>query len=220
MTAEQVRAQIESITTDLIELSLCDDQRFPSVVVNGATTDVTIPGTYSLSVALKNVSYKHIYEELLSSQCYNLRMLDGALIQLMYRFVNDKLERHRLAVFPSPDLTEFQNSPEIYELDEVFADVIARNIVVFPVRFDFDQSDEVFKEMHHPRSHLTLGQYRNCRVPVSAPVAPFRFMDFVLRNFYHTAHRKHCDHIRPCVGAFEATIVERERSIVHVQIPV
>jgi hypothetical protein len=41
-------------------------------------------------------------------------MPDGAIIQMMYVFKNDSLERHRLTFFPSPNLEEFQNNPDIY----------------------------------------------------------------------------------------------------------
>lgn len=219
MSPQQVRSQIESLTADLIEIGLCNHQQFPLLRTNGATAEVGFPGTQNLSIALKNIPYADIYAELCGSQCYNLRMVDGALIQMMYEFFDGKVSRHRLAFFPSPDLAEFQNNPEIYESDEIFADVIARNIVVFPVRFDFDVRDEVFCEIHHSRAHLTLGQYQNCRIPVSAPVTPFWFMDFILRNFYNTAHRRYCDSIRVLQGTFETTILDKEKTVIHIQIP-
>ena len=64
-------------------------------------------------------------------------MLDGALVTLRYRFRNGEVSEHSLSYFPSPDLEHFQNDPEIYLQDEIYADVVARNIVPFPVRFDF-----------------------------------------------------------------------------------
>ena len=219
MSPEEVRAQIESLTADLIEIGLCNHQKFPSLRTEGPIAEVAIPGITNLSIVLKNIPYAEIYTELLGSQCYNLRMVDGALIQMMYRFADGNIRSHRLAFFPSPDLAEFQNNAEIYETDEIFADVIARNIVVFPIRFDFDGTDEVFREIHHPRSHLTLGQYQNCRIPVSAPVTPFWFIDFVLRNFYNTAHRKYCDDIRSLDGQFDPTIANAEKAVIHIQIP-
>ena len=103
------------------------------------------------------------------------------------------LQRHRLAFFSSPHLDDFQNDPEVYLDDELYADVVARSVVSFPLRFDYhDRGDQ---ELVHPKSHLTLGQYRNCRIPVSAPMSPFWFMDFVLRNFYHTAFLRYADRL-------------------------
>ncbi len=67
--------------------------------------------------------------------------------------------------------------------------------VPFPVRFDFSDDPERFIEVHHPYSHLTLGQFKNCRIPVCAPVSPFVFGGFILRNFYNTVFRKYSENI-------------------------
>ena len=40
-----------------------------------------------------------IYEDLARERAYNVRMIDGALIQMMYEFVEARLRRHRLAFF-------------------------------------------------------------------------------------------------------------------------
>lgn len=179
-------------------------------------SEVSFSGADKLSIVLKNTPYQDIYRELDRTQTYNIKMLDGALIQLMYRFANDKLVSHRLAYFPSPNLLEFQNHSDIYETDEIYAEVVMKNLVAFPLRFDYDSSDAVFKELHHPRSHLTLGQYKNCRIPVSAPVTPFRFMDFVLRSFYNTAHRTFCVQMTNFDDRFEGTITPIEMAVLHI----
>ena len=167
---------------------------------------------------MKNLPYSEIYHELKRTQSYNLKMIDGALIQFMYRFVDNKLISHRRAFLPSPDLNEFQNNPDIYETDEIYADVILKNIVTLPLRFDFDISDEIFEELHHPKSHLTLGQYLNCRIPVSAPVTPWAFMDFVLRNFYNTAHRRFCSGMTKFTDKFHSTITNREKDVIYIKV--
>lgn len=146
-------------------------------------------------------------------------MPDGALVQLNYVYEDSCLRRHRLAFFPSPDLEEFQNNPEIYLEDEVYADVIARNIVPFPIRFDFDSNDDCHKPVHHAKSHLTLGQYQNCRIPVSGPLSPFWFVTFVLRNFYHTAFLRYAERAPQFNEAFDESIIVEERRVVYVQVP-
>ena len=137
----------------------------------------------------------------------------------MYRFRDDRIEAHRLAFFPSPFLEEFQNNPDIYLEDEIYAEVIMKNIVPFPLRFDFDCRGEVVVEVDHPESHLTLGQYRNCRIPVSAPVTPYHFIGFILRNFYNTAYRKYCARISSFAHCFEASVTSREMDLPYVQVP-
>ena len=143
-----------------------------------------------------------------------MRMLDGALIHMMYRFKNNQLEAHRLAFFPSPFLEEFQNNPEIYIEDEIYAEVTMRNIVPFPLRFDFDCREEVAVDIEHPKSHLTLGQYQNCRIPVSAALTPHHFIEFILRNFYNTAYRKYSNQLSTFSDRFETSITEREKESV------
>ncbi len=137
----------------------------------------------------------------------------------MYVFVGGVLERHRLAFFPAPHLEEFQNNPDIYLEDEIFADIVAKSIVPFPVRFDYDTRDGIHCELTHPKSHLSLGQYENCRIPVTAPMTPFGFIDFVLRNFYHTAFDRYAEKLPPRGGSFEESILPAERGVVHVVVP-
>lgn len=52
------------------------------------------------------------------------------------------------------------------------------------VRIDYNRY-EVESEIHHPYCHLTLGQYKNCRIPVDKPVSPMQFVTFILENFYY-----------------------------------
>lgn len=211
--------QVQTLTADLIGISLCNNQNFPSMEISPTgQTEVSFANTNNLSIVLKNRPYAEIYHELNRDSAYNLRMVDGALIQMMYRFKNNEIVAHRLAFFPSPDLLEFQNNAEIYEEDDIYADIIMKNIVSTPIRFDFDSSEEVFKEIHHPRSHLTLGQYLNCRIPVAAPITPFFFLDFILRNFYNTAHRKFCAELTKFDQSFHQTITDNECALLHLRI--
>lgn len=216
ITPEQILEEVKSITSDFVGASLCNSQNFPNIrYYEGGISEVSISGKPILSVALKGLSYSNVYYELMHSKAYNIKMLDGALIQIMYRFLENKVVAHRLAFFPSPDLEEFQNAPDIYELDEIYAEVVNKGVVVFPFRFDFDARDEVVKDVDHPMSHLTLGQYSNCRIPVTSPLTPNEFVGFILRNFYHTAHRKYHDGMRRSKLKFADTITDNEKQIIH-----
>ncbi|WEF30922.1 DUF2290 domain-containing protein [Pseudoduganella chitinolytica] len=215
----KVYNQIKDLTAYLIGQSLCNDQQFPTLANYGKVTEISFPGAKNLGNTLKNVAYSDIYAEMLRTHAYSVRMIDGALLQLMYRFHDEKCSAHRLAFFPSPDLGEFQNNPDIYEADEIYADILAKNIVTFPVRFDYDDDDALFVELHHPKSHLTLGQYKNCRIPVNGPLSPRTFLDFILRSFYNTAHRKYCEDLPKPDFSFDETIVGAESKVMHVFAP-
>ena len=216
----EVKEQIDGIVAKLVEIGLADDQRFAlQRRRHGGLVEVTFEGGHNVSVAFKDRAYSAIYRDLVDRRAYNAKMPDGGLIQMMYSFARGTLESHRLAFFPSPDLEEFQNNPDIYLQDEVYADVVAKNIVPFPLRFDYARDDPA-EGLHHPKTHLTLGQYQNCRIPVSGPMTPSRFADFVLRNFYHTALIRYADRLPSFVGSFAESIRPSERNVVHVVTPV
>lgn len=216
MNPEQVRNEVAQLTADLISAGLCIDQNFPVLNFLGDHKEVTFGRSVDLSITLKNIAYDQAYKTLVANRSFNIKMIDGGLIQLLYRFELDVLCRHRLAFFPSPDLLEYQNNAEVYEQDDLYGDVIERNIVTVPIRFDYDPSSAV--DYHHPVSHLTIGQYKNCRIPVSGGVTPFHFLNFILRSFYNTPFRKFCAEIQDSGNAFVRTISPSETKHLHMQV--
>jgi len=216
VTPQQTLQQIKDLTATLVGLSLSNEQYFPATHGNvRGMFEITVSHAAGMSVALKNVSYRDIYDELEKARCFNIKMLDGALVSFRYRFRAGVICEHLLSYFPSPDLEHFQNDPELYWEDELYADVIAKNIVPFPVRFDYSDDPAKFIDTHHPYSHLTLGQYENCRIPVCSPLTPLAFGGFIMRNFYNTAFRKYSDDMPDSTLAFARTITENERRIPH-----
>ena len=116
--------QIEKITAKLIEIGLSTQQNFPS----NQYGHITYSGMQDVSIAMKNIAYEEIYKKLEETKNYNIKMLDGALIQMLYSYRDNKLVSHRLAFFPAPNLESFQNEPDLYEDDEIYADILGRNI--------------------------------------------------------------------------------------------
>ncbi|MDZ4858002.1 MAG: DUF2290 domain-containing protein [Candidatus Hydrogenedentes bacterium] len=217
MTPKQTLKEIYQLTEALVGLSLSNEQHFPTTRGNAnAAFEISVSSAARMSVALKNLPYRDVYWELEKAQCFNFKMLDGALIFLRYRFLVGVICEHSLSYFPSPDLEHFQNDPEVYLDDEIYAEVVAKNIVPFPIRFDFSNDDKKFVEVDHPYSHLTLGQYTNCRIPVCSPLGPLAFGGFILRNFYNTASRKYSAKIPTSNLGFVNTITAKERKIPHV----
>ncbi len=175
--------------------------------------EISIAGLKETSVALRNRPYAETYKVLLEKRAFNMLLIDGALVQLRYRFRNGGLLKHVLSFYPSPDLIEYQNDPEVYENEILFAEVIMKDIVATPVRFDFDI--EAFEDYVHPASHFTLGQYRNCRIPVISPLTPHRFLNFVLRAFYNTPYHELCSEWESVAPDFTITVTDREQSDLH-----
>ena len=218
-TSKDIRDQVESLTARWIELGFCDQQNPPVLRALGhENEEISIASQGRMAMALKNVEYKQIYDELVRSRMYNMKMLDGALVQLLYRFHRRRIVKHCLAFYPSLYLDEFQNRPDIYKEDVIYAEVVKRSIVPFPLRFDFDEEAAV--NLMYPRSHLPLGQYRNCRIPVSAPLTPSLFLDFILRNFYYAAHSQEGQSRAVATDRFQETITGQERTVLHMQTPI
>ena len=218
-TPDDVLRQIRVILRDLISCSLAIDQNFPSSRRESDGVEYIDFGKRDISIVMdENKSYHEIYDVLNKNKIFTCKLVDGAIVQLMYMFKNNKIYKHRLAFFPSPYLEKFQNEPDYYEDDALFSDVLHKNIVAFPIRFDFDAVNQLSEDDHHPASHLTLGQYKNCRIPVSSPLTPSQFFDFILRNFYNTAFNTYCDKIHFVRSVFDDTITDDEKKISYITI--
>ena len=215
LTAIDIIKQIKTLTIDVIGSGLCNSQNFPSLTYESNNISNVGISVKNNSIYLKNISYMELYSELIKRKQYNLRMIDGALISLLYRFQKDTLIAHRLSFFPSPNLEEFQNEPEMYLNDEIYLDSLNIKTVAVPLRFDFD-AGEAFIPIEHPKSHLTIGQYENCRIPVSSALSPYQFLNFIMRHFYHTPkNKKHCI-LTEYLEKFSSSITENEQKMIHV----
>lgn len=206
-----VNAVIEYLTGR----GLVDGSRFAIRRMVRGIDEVTFEGAREVSVAIRDVPYVDIYHSLLEQGAYNLRMLDGGLLQMGYYFKGQQVLKHRLAFFPSPELSAFQDQIGAYLRDDLYLGSAARNIVPIPVRFDFN-THQVAGKGHHPDSHLSLGQFEHCRIPVSAPVPPLVFTDFVLRNFYDIAV---ADGLPKNRIFFDQTITRLDTEMVHLMLP-
>lgn len=227
--ANEVFTQIQKLTSKLIELGLVNDQCFPSIkeLDNSQKLEINISGVQSdsTSIFLKKIPYRTMYHKLVESRFYNIKMIDGALIQMQYIFCNDSIERHRLSFFPNPDVYLFQNYPDLYLENELYNDVIDIRFVCVPLRFDFDNSTNdngvsVAQPIIHPVSHLTIGQYTNCRIPVSSALTPYQFIEFIIRNFYNTNNDSFTDYLEKWDKCFEICIFEEEKTLINISIPV
>ncbi len=214
---QDIHKEINTITQKLISIGLSVKQNFPSCKSTDKDTyEIAYSNMQDLSIVLKNVGYVEIYNELNKNDNFNIKMIDGALIQFMYIYKKADLILHRLAFFPSPFLYEFQNEPELYEDDELYADIIAKNILPVPIRFDYDPKNH--KELDHPKCHLSLGQFKNCRIPVCSPIAPSTFISFILRSFYNTAFIKFTNELAFTSKLFHETITLAEKKLLHIAI--
>ncbi|ULN49108.1 DUF2290 domain-containing protein [Mycolicibacterium goodii] len=215
--AGRIQQELSDLITDLIGLGMVDHQNYSAITMGADDSwQVAQPGA-QLHLSLKSRPYEDIYLELIGAGCYNLLFLDGAIVQLSYDGIGERVVRHRLAYLPSPSLRPYQDDPELYLLEKHFVEIVGHQVVPVPVRFDFDDRAGVSRDVIHPVSHVTLGQYQHCRIPVTAPVSPRCFVEFILNSFYSTPESARIS-LRSHVEPWATTITPRERSVVHVNL--
>ena len=222
MTINETFKELKSNLSKILETGLSIDNKIP--IINKTRTKITWENQMDLSNALKNMPYEEKYRTLEKDRNFNFKMLDGALIQMMYEFDKNgrKLISHRLAYFPSTTLERYDDAYEEYEnpyfVNSEFYDVREKNIITFPIRFDYNNNETKFREIEHPYSHATLGEYEYCRIPVSSPLTPSIFINFILRNFYNYAFREKGIFCNVSNKRFGNTIVGKENGILHFNI--
>jgi hypothetical protein len=219
LTSNSIKEDIDRMISELIGKGICDDSNFSAIRASGSKADITFSGLQHISIALSDIGYAEIYQELADKRSYNMKLVDGAFLQLMYRIEGDQLQQHRLAFYPSPSLLPFQDDPDAYMRDELFIEIVQRRIVPFPMRFDFDAREGVSDDISHPKSHLTLGDVKGCRIPVSAPLTPRWFVEFILRNFYQTKRHDFVSDLPQHKIKFPTSITKNEAGLMHMVIP-
>lgn len=104
----------------------------------------------------------------------------------MYRFNSHgtELESHRLAYYPSPSYENYQNDAELYDAEYLYGDILNKDVLPVIIRADYSRK-KVRSQIHHPYSHITLGDYKNCRIPADRPISPIQFVKFIMEHFYY-----------------------------------
>lgn len=217
-TARCTKDDLSRLLASLIERGVADDQNFPVLrQLSDKTWEVTFEGAEHVSIAMGDVDYHDLHRELGEKRSYSVKLIDGGLLQLLYRFKNGSLVKHRLAFYPSPSLRAFRDDPDAYMRDELFIDIVSRRIVPFPLRFDYDV--DAARDIVHPVCHLTLGDVEGCRIPVSAPLSPRWFIDFILRNFYQTERHDFVHVLSANSVSFATTLTKGESGLMHMVVP-
>ena len=88
MTPKEIVKQLNVLIGDLITVGLSENQNHPAERSDSSgVIEITFSGAERITTALKNQSYKTIYDELIRHSAYSIKMPDGALIQIAYRFL-------------------------------------------------------------------------------------------------------------------------------------
>lgn len=214
MRLSDVKNQLDAVFVRVIETGVSVQQVFPKLSYDGNGS--TLGSLAGSSSALKDIAYDKIYMDLESNEIFHIKLPDGGLLVFQYAFDSGgNLRKHRLGFFPSPTLPTVEEAPELYRYDELYGDILSKQIVRFPIRFDFDPKN--YRPRYHAHSHLTLGQFQNCRIPVTHAVSPNGFLLFVLRNFYHKLYLRHSNVFEKklAICSTASCITANERCLPH-----
>jgi hypothetical protein len=164
---------------------------FPNSVLeqNGIVGWHSIPGKpFTLDYQLPGIN---TYISLLRDWHFSAILRDGSLLQLRYAIADGGVVRHNLAYIPCPvvvNWNELQHGSIIDIVEEHLTRDDLSEVIVLrtPVRFDFAPESTAAS---HPATHLTING-SSCRIACVAPLHPYRFIDFVFRNFYPAQHAR------------------------------
>ncbi|RMW91379.1 DUF2290 domain-containing protein [Aggregatibacter aphrophilus] len=147
-----IKKEISELTTALIKVGICDDQNFPADHSLGNDIyEVTFSGEGDISSIFDFYEYETAYEEIVKNRAFNMKLIDGALIQLMYK--------------------------------------------------------------------VSKRDSKNCRIPISHPMTPHWFIDFILRNFYQTKKYNFISELPKKRFSVPLSISDNERNIIHMVVP-
>ena len=217
-TIENIAAEVRGLIVHLVDAALVREYYWPRTRRRGRQSTISFANDEYVAEAMKLDTYVEIYEYLARKRAYNVMMLDGAIVQLMYRFDRRGLTSHRLAFLPVPALHQFHDASDYPHGDQI-ANVSDSREMPVPVRIDYDDAEGSHHPVTHPKCHLTLGQRRSCRIPVSSPLTPCRFMDFLLRSFYDDEDRAYANQLPRSKRGFASSIHAEEREVVHIAVP-
>lgn len=218
---ELLKREIEDVTAFLVGKGLVDDQNLVARR-SGTNGIVLLEADYWVDAPRmqEKIPYGELYERLKESRSYDLKFLDGAFVQFRFMFKDtDTLTKSELRFLPSPNLMTFQEDPDLYLNDELYGDVVDKRAVTVPLRFDFDDSDQVVRDILHPVSHLTLGQYPHCRIAVTSAITPYHFVEFLLRSFYRGKTTLPTEGMPGARAVMRQTITQGEQKLLHIAFP-
>ena len=218
MTATKVLKNINLIIRRLIELGIVSDYQ-TAISRGNRSKEITFGNAHFLSEALKDKSYPDIYKLFCDNRVFNMRLIDGSLVQLLYWFSNRKLLKHRLAYLPAPSNDEV-DLQSLWEIDDqLFRGFRNSDTLPIPMRFDFDVDADRHVELTHSKSHLTLGNWPTCRIPISAPLTPYWFILFLLQHFVLDSESGFISSLPNDSSSFSKSITAAETSRPYLVVP-
>ena len=215
MTPGQIRQDTNKLVHHLLNLGLVIDYQdmFERKNIN---TEISYGTADLFTKPRRSDAYSRIYERVSEERNFNAQFRDGAFIQMRYSFLGKSLLKHRLAFLPPPEASWSDWQRDMLAEDHELNDMFKGRREGQPLRFDFDSTDD---PRFHSKSHLTIGNFESCRIPVSTAITPYWFFHFILLNFYSTRKFDLVSNLPGTLRNFSTSITRAEKKVPHLVIP-
>ena len=218
-SASQVRKSVDSAVRWLVLHGLADDLNLAVSQKRPRGVEIiSYPGADDIQFRQMHQPYRDVYSYFDQHRAFNAKLIDGALVQISYEFKRSHISKHRLAYLPAPSPSQFQHESVIDLEDPTYRYFAAEDVLPVPMRFDFDS--DAHAEVTHPASHLTLGQYQGCRIPVSSALPPLTFFSLIARSFYTSVFVENEETFPSSNISFAQSITLDEAVFTHVKVGV
>lgn len=186
---------------------------------NPFSSQQTGPEQLALTWSGKNASNSILFDnkkscsELLDTirpeRQYTFLLYDKSIIQAEYQIKKDKIIKARLLfiklqskVWSFEELSEFADISN--GIDEILSEDFGTPTII---RIDYDPENHI--DGHHPASHCTLNNVKECRIPMKSIISLGQFVEFILKQFYNIE----LPYFEK--ASFDTTITKLESTMIH-----
>lgn len=179
---------------------------------NGYT--ITWNGKNSSSTIIydNNIGIDYIMKQLLENHQYSILLYDRSLIQFEFSIEDDIIIKQRMLFIKKHnkiwDKDEIVSISSLQDAD-FFDYFFGNDGIPTMIRIDYDKNN--FLDCDHPISHMTISNYKTCRIPIKSLMSCTKFILMILDHFYDLKiEKKYTD-----FEYIDDTITENEKNMIH-----
>ena len=149
------------------------------------TWETKIKGFKNISYD-KNISTEEIRRNLIENNQYCFQFYDGSIFSYEAIINKDEIIKSNIVFIKCYDSEKKQEDKtwQDYQFDDGSDEKLGTPIYL---RIDIDEKG---KKSHHSICHLTLSNYKYCRIPLTNKISIQESLNFILNNFYNVYDAK------------------------------
>lgn len=153
---------------------------------------------------------KDMLVKILDSTQFLIELYDKSIFQFECIIDNEEIQKIRMAFLKKDGKIWAVEELDFIESQEVVVDEWFEKDYGMPIiiRIDYDPSE--YKDIVHSKTHMTLFNVTNCRIPMKKYFMFSEFVSFVLNTFYGV-----CIDKSPVTYNENETISENEKRVCH-----